>query len=129
MKTLILWVVLAVQTPPQNGTLNVRVRSDAGPVSQVEVQVNTQTVLTDERGEATLEVQAGPAEVRFHRVGFADKSQRAIVNAGMVTRLEVELESQSVLEEEIVVTATRANTRIEDEPIRVEVVDQEEVDE
>jgi iron complex outermembrane receptor protein len=33
------------------------------------------------------------------------------------------------IEETVVVTATRANTRIEDEPLRVEVVDQEEVDE
>ena len=44
-------------------------------------------------------------------------------------RLEVDLEAESVLNEEIFVTATRSDVRIEDEPLRVEVVDREEIDE
>jgi iron complex outermembrane receptor protein len=114
---------------PETGTLTVHVRSDDGPVSQVEVEANAQIVLTNERGEAAFELPAGVVQVRFRRVGFADRMQVATVTAGQSTRVEVELEAQSVIKEEIVVTATRANTRIEDEPIRVEVVDQEEVDE
>ena len=130
MKALLLLVILQAPAPIQNGTLAVLVRSEAGPVAQVEVTVDGRTVLTNERGEATLEaIATGARDVLFHRVGFLDRTQQVVINSGQVTRLEVELESQSVLEEEIVVTATRANTRIEDEPIRVEVVDQEEVDE
>jgi len=129
VKVLVLLVALLVQTTAQTGTLIAVARSDDGPISQVEVQVNTLTVLTNERGEAILQLPAGPVEVRFHRVGYADRTQNATISADQPTRIEVELQSQSVVEEEIVVTATRANTRIEDEPIRVEVVDHEEVDE
>ena len=129
MKTLLLLAIFSLQISVRSGTLAIEVHTNTGPVSQVEVQVNTQTVLTNDRGEATIDLPEGPVEIRFHRIGFADRTQRATVNAGQVSRIKVELEPQSVLEEEIVVTATRANTRIEDEPIRVEVVDQEEVDE
>ena len=128
MKTLLFVLVFLFQTTP-SGTLTIQVRSGDGPVSQVEVQANAQTMFTNERGETTLELPAGVVQIRFRRVGFAERVQSATVIAGQSTHLEVELEAQSVIEEEIVVTATRANTRIEDEPIRVEVVDQEEVDE
>jgi outer membrane receptor for ferrienterochelin and colicins len=113
----------------QNGTLNLEVRSDAGPAPQVEVQAGNQIVLTNDQGRATLELPSGDVEIRFNRVGFEAKTVRAVVVAGQATRLAVELEAKSVADEEILVTATRANTRIEDEPLRVEVVDQEEVDE
>jgi iron complex outermembrane receptor protein len=111
------------------GTLVLQVRGQNGPASQVGVQAGDQSSRTDERGEATLQVPAGEVEVRLERVGFVTKTVRATVAAGSTTRVTVELESESVIEEEILVTATRAGVRIQDEPLRVEVVDQEEVDE
>ena len=104
MKTLLLLALFSLQISARSGTLTIQVHSDTGPVSQVEVRVNEQTVLTNDRGEATIDLPEGPVEIRFHRIGFADRTQRATVNAGQVTRIEVELEAQSVLEEEIVVT-------------------------
>jgi hypothetical protein len=84
---------------------------------------------TDERGNATLEVPAGVVDVETptHRIRFENCSREC--DAGQTTQLRIELAEESVAEEEIVVTATRANTRIEDEPLRSSVVDQEEVDE
>jgi iron complex outermembrane receptor protein len=105
------------------------VRSESGPAPLVEVQAQGRTTQTDERGIAKLEVPAGSIDVEFRRIGFVSKTVRVTVAAGQSVQLRVELEEESVAEEEIVVTATRANTRIEDEPLRVEVVDQEEVDE
>ena len=125
----LLFTMLSLQAPAQNGTLVVQYLSDSKPVSQVEVLAGGQAALTNDRGEATLLLPPGVTNVQLHRVGFADRTQRVTVIAGETTRVVVELEAQAVLEEEIVVTATRANTRIEDEPLRVEVVDQEEVDE
>jgi outer membrane receptor for ferrienterochelin and colicins len=113
----------------QVGTIAVEVRSASGPAQQVEVQAGDRAAVTDDLGKAVLEVPPGEVDVQFRRVGFKSRSVRTTVAEGMTVRLNVELESESVIEEEVVVTATRGNIRIEDEPIRVEVVDQEEVDE
>jgi outer membrane receptor for ferrienterochelin and colicins len=129
LKNLVLLTAVAFQQPVPSGTLAVVVRDGAKPIAQVEVQAGGQIALTNERGEVTFTLPAGVIEMRFHRVGFSDRTQRATVVSEQTTRIDVELEAQSVLEEEIIVTATRANTRIEDEPLRVEIVDQEEVDE
>src|SRR5206468_12143941 len=52
------------------GTLIVEVRSGSSPAEQVEIQaVGIQTV-TNNRGEASLELPAGPVEVRLQRFGF-----------------------------------------------------------
>jgi len=122
-------IAFSLHAQEQTGTISLEVRSESGPAQLVEVQAGGQVAVTDKAGKATLDVASGNVEVRFHRVGFADKSIRATVVAGETVRLNVELEAESVHEDEIFVTATRANTRIEDEPLRVEVVDQEEVDE
>jgi iron complex outermembrane receptor protein len=111
------------------GSISIEVRSESGPATQVEARVGEQVALTDSQGKATLEVKPGDTEIRLRRVGFASKTVRATVIAGQTVRLVVELDEESVIEEEIFVTATRANTRIDDEPLRVEVIDQEEVDE
>jgi outer membrane receptor for ferrienterochelin and colicins len=122
------WILfLLLATLQQTGNIAVEVRSDSGPAPQVEVQAGGQVALTDNQGKATLAVPAGETEVRFSRVGFTAKTVRTTVIAGQSVRVAVELEEQSVLDEEVLVTATRANTRIEDEPLRVEVVDPEEV--
>jgi len=113
----------------QDGRVAVEVRSVSGPAQQVEVRAGDRAAVTDGLGKATLEVPPGEIDVQFRRVGFKSKSVRTTVVEGMTVRLDVELESESVIEEEVRVTATRGNIRIEDEPIRVEVVDQEEVDE
>ncbi len=126
---LVLVSALSLQAQHQTGTLAIEVRSDSGPAELVEVQAGGQITLTDKLGAATLNLPPGSFEVQFRRVGFAGKVVRATVAAGQTVRLRVELEAQSVIEEEVRVTATRANTRIEDEPLRVEVVDPEEVDE
>jgi outer membrane receptor for ferrienterochelin and colicins len=128
-KVALLLAILTRQAPVQNGTLLVQCRSNSKPVSQVEVLAGGQAALTDDNGEATLVLPAGASDILLRRVGFADRTQRVTIIAGETTRIVAELEAQSVLEEEIVVTATRANTRIEDEPLRVEVIDHEEVDE
>src|SRR5881628_2830811 len=87
------------------GTLIVEVRSGSSPAEQVEIQaVGIQTV-TNNRGEASLELAAGTT-----------------------TRIRVELESESVLAQEITVTTTRTGKRMEDEPLRVEALDHEEVE-
>jgi outer membrane receptor for ferrienterochelin and colicins len=111
------------------GRLLVEVRSDSRPVEQAEVSAGGQLVLTDTRGEATLELPPGDVELMIERYGFTSRTVRASVSGGTTTRVTVELEPESVLKQEITVTATRTETRIEDQPLRVEVIDQDEVEE
>ena len=74
MRNILLLILLAeaaVYAQAPQGTLAVTVRSESGqPVSQVEVQAGDQVVLTDDRGQATLQLSAGPATVTFQRYGF-----------------------------------------------------------
>ena len=68
-------------------------------------------------------------EVRVERYGFKPRTTEAVVVETGTTRVVVDIEAVAVLKEEITVTATRTETRIEDEPLRVEVLNQEEVEE
>jgi len=132
--SLLLFFILsakAAATPAQQapGKLLLEVRSQSRPVEQAEISAAGQVVLTDARGEAALDVPPGDIELTIARYGFTSRTIRATVSEGIPTRLTVELESESVLQQEITVTATRTETRIEDQPLRVEVLDQEEVEE
>ncbi|HSW28567.1 MAG TPA: TonB-dependent receptor [Longimicrobiales bacterium] len=85
--------------------------------------------LTDASGRAVLVLPAGPVSVRVERIGFARAEADALVRAGLETSLTVALQEQAVEAEGILVVSTRSERRIEDEPLRVEVVPREEVEE
>jgi iron complex outermembrane receptor protein len=110
-------------------TLIVDVRSASGPVTQAEVSAGEMTVLTDSQGEGVLQLLPGEVELHTQRFGFKSRTMRVTVSADATTRIAVELEAEIVLKEEITVTATRTEQRIEDAPLRVEVLQQEEVEE
>jgi outer membrane receptor for ferrienterochelin and colicins len=121
--------VLILFAQLQYGTLILEVRSDSGPAEQVEVSAGDLQTTTDKLGEASLQAPAGTIKITLKRFGFVSKTIEANVLAGTTTRLRIELEAESVRKEEITVTATRTEKRIEDEPLRVEVLNQEEVEE
>src|ERR1043165_7517253 len=113
---IILCMILPLRAQQSTGIIVIEARGESGPAQQVEVQAGGQIAVTDSLGKATLELPPGDVEVQFRRVGFASKTLRATVIAGQTVRLSVELKEESVVEEEVLVTATRANIRIEDEP-------------
>jgi outer membrane receptor for ferrienterochelin and colicins len=127
--TIILIIADVTNSPAQqaNGTLVVQVRSDSRPVERVEVTVGERVELTNQAGEAMFELPAGNTELKVERHGFKAKTAQASVTEGGLTRISIEVESESVANEQITVTATRTETRIEDEPLRVEVLNQEEL--
>ncbi len=134
MRTLLLGLVVIAFMPfayghQVQGTLLVEVRSGAQAVTQVEVRVGDLVAVTDSGGEAALQVSPGDIEITIERYGYATRTLRASVAANATTRLTVELQPEVMLREEITVTATRTERRIEDEPLRVEVVDRDEIEE
>jgi outer membrane receptor for ferrienterochelin and colicins len=126
MTFIVLAVLLAVQQ--SQGTLVIEARSGGQPVPQVEISVGDRMAVGNEQGVATLQLPPGNVTIAVKRLGFAAKSLQASVTSGVTTRLAVDLEPE-VLEEQITVTATRTGQRIEDVPLRVEVLEQEEIEE
>lgn len=127
MSFLVLLLTLISQAPVETVVVEVRSRSRA--VAQVEVVSGEQAAVTNANGEAVLLLPRGPAEITFERFGFTSQTIHTNVPAGTTVRLVVELQPEVVLREEITVTATRTERRIEDEPLRVEVVDADEIEE
>jgi outer membrane receptor for ferrienterochelin and colicins len=109
------------------GSVVLHVTTESGPVEQAEIVVRGDiAAITDARGEATIQSSDGETEVTIQRYGFTSRTIR--VQAG-ASRIDVELEPESVANEEIIVTATRSDVQIEDEPLRVEVVPRDEIEE
>ncbi len=111
------------------GTLIVSVHSKEGPVAQAEVQAGSVIRMTGTDGNVIIPLPPGPVDVVVTRTGFDPAAAQVEIRAGMESRVDVALEPQSELEENVIVSATRAEQRIDDVPLRVELVPNEEVQE
>src|SRR5262245_22545128 len=127
MRVMLHLILLFIAIQQTQRTLTIEVRGPSGPVEQAEVTLAGETIsITDNRGEATVQLHYGTTELTIQRYGFTSKT---VPIPADTERLAIELKAESVLTEEIIVTATRSDVRIEDEPLRVEVVDRDEIDE
>src|SRR5204862_300641 len=63
------------------------------------------------------------------KAGFAPVTTTIDVGAGQQQPLSVELEKPPTVEETVTVSATRTDGRVADQPMRVEVLDREEIEE
>src|SRR5258705_6555351 len=111
------------------GTLTVTVHGKDGPVARADVTAGGITRSTGADGTVTIPLPAGRVDVVVTKEDFDPAAAQVEVRAGMESRVEVDLEPASELEENVVVTATRTEQRIEDIPLRVEVVPNDEVQE
>ncbi|MFN8646540.1 MAG: TonB-dependent receptor [Gemmatimonadales bacterium] len=116
---------LRAQQP--HGLLLVRVHADSAPVAEAVVRTGRFGALTGPDGTARLTLPAGPRLVSIARVGFHPESTTVRVAADSTTTLDVQLTAAEVELEEIVVSTTRGLRRLDDEPVRVEVLSGEDV--
>lgn len=114
-----------------SGTVRLRVESHGTPLSGAEVRVGRTGALTDPQGRAVLRLSPGSYTISVSLIGYARGSTRIEVTAGMDTTLVIAMEEEAIEAEGIVVLSTRAGTgrRIGEEPIRVEVLAREEIEE
>ena len=110
-------------------TVRIRVRQDTAPLEGVVVRSGRVGDSTDANGRVTLRFASGLQVIISARLGFRPDTMRLAVRAGQDTSVTVQLEQQESAIEGVVVNATRGERRVEDTPIRVEVIDQEEVNE
>lgn len=123
---LLLAAVLQVQPPT---VVVLAVSSEAGPVSRAQVVVASRTVETGSDGRVALPLPPGPVDITVIKEGFNPVTVTVTVVAGTRQVVPVMLEAQSTIEEHVTVSATRTDKRIEDQPMRVEVLDTEEIGE
>jgi len=109
--------------------VTVSVESEGTPVEGAQVFSGGRGARTDGTGIARIRLPAGEHELSVTRIGYATAQLRVILAPGVDTTVAVELEEEAIEVEAIVVLSTRAGRRIEDEPVRVEVVSREEVEE
>ena len=85
---------------------------------------------TDADGRATLPaVPAGGQQVQFSSIGYASRTIAFTLPQASDAPALVELEPSSLELQGVVVEATRTGSRIEDVPVRIDVIDEEEVHE
>lgn len=102
---------------------------DTLPVERAAIRAGRLTRLTDRQGKADLQLTAGRHLITIGRIGFVPETLTVTLTSAADTALQVVLEERSTELEAVIVTATRSERRIEDEPVRVEVLGEDEVNE
>ena len=125
-------VAIANAQVPQSqpvAVIEITVTDESRAVPQAQVIVSGKTAQTDANGRLTLQVAPGPIEITVVKVGFNPVTVTATAVAGQTQVIPIPLERQTAIEEHVTVSATRTDKRIEDQPMRVEVLDAEEIEE
>jgi iron complex outermembrane receptor protein len=110
------------------GAVAIHVTSQSRPVAGATVASGTTRALTDRNGTAELTLPLGSGVITVSKLGFAAGTLRVNVVAGR-SDAAVSIHEAAVELSEIVVSATRDERRIADQPTRVEVTDRDEIEE
>jgi outer membrane receptor for ferrienterochelin and colicins len=105
------------------------VTARGAPVAGAEIVVAGKTHVTDRRGEMRIDVTPGSIEITVVKEGFAPVTTTITVGRGQQQPVTIELEKLPSVQETVTVSATRTDRGLEDQPMRVEVLDAEEIDE
>jgi iron complex outermembrane receptor protein len=113
----------------QSATLRIDVRSGDDAVRDAEVVINGVTQKTDALGTTTFTLPPGSVDIVVVKSGFTPASASVDVVANQQRTIGIALTRDATVEEHVTVSATRTDRGIEDQPMRVEVVDAEEIGE
>jgi outer membrane receptor for ferrienterochelin and colicins len=120
----------AALAQPATGTIQLQVNAAAAPIQGVQILVRGTTHETNASGRVTITVPPGTVELTATKEGFLPATMSLEVAAGTEHPLTIELQPLPTVEEEVVVIAsTRTDRRLEDQPMRVEVLGREEIEE
>jgi iron complex outermembrane receptor protein len=113
----------------QSASLRVVVTADGQPVTSAQVVVAGVTTLTSRDGIAVTAVVPGRVEMTVVKEGFDPVTLTVTATMEAEQVVTVALDKQVAMEERITVSATRSDKRVEDQAMRVEVIDAEEIEE
>ena len=110
--------------------IRVEVRAGADAVAGATVVAAGTTWVTDADGVALVRAPAGVVRVTVVHEGFVPVTVPVALIGGAERVVQVDLQPEPTIEEEVtVVASTRTGRRIEDQPLRVEALDREEIEE
>jgi outer membrane receptor for ferrienterochelin and colicins len=125
-----LLIAFSASAVAQNASIRVEVQAETTPVPAATVVVNGTSHTTDAAGTLVLPVPSGTIEITVVKEGFAPATTSVHVATNQEQRVLIELFPQPTVEEEVtVIASTRTERRIEDQPMRVEVLVREEIEE
>src|SRR4051812_1212176 len=120
----------SIAAQSQTGTIHVQVRAAQKPIGDAEVIVAGASHRTDASGTTTVVTASGNVDITVVKPGFAPLTTSVRVKAGATQEVIVELQPPPNVEEHVtVVASTRTDKRLEDQPMRVEVLAREEIEE
>jgi outer membrane receptor for ferrienterochelin and colicins len=120
---------LAVSARAQESMIRVEVHAEGKPVVEAAVTINQAMHVTSEQGVVVAAVAPGLVAIVIAKAGFAPTTISVVLTAGEARTITIDLEPQSPIEELVTVSATRTGGRLEDQPMRVEVLDRDEIEE
>jgi len=118
------------RTGAERVTLRVLVTRDSvggEPLADALVRIGAAGARTGADGLASLRVIPGTHMLYMSRIGFQPDSTAVTLAPGEDVRVAHALRERVAAIEGVVVSATRGERRVEDTPVRVEIVDEEEV--
>ena len=122
--------VSALAAQSRTAAIRVQVRAAGEPVEQADVLVAGEAYRTDASGVAVIPAAAGDVELTIVAPGYVSASAKVHVAAGAQRDVDVDLQPEPTVEETVTVVATtRTDKRLEDQPMRVEVLAREEIEE
>jgi outer membrane receptor for ferrienterochelin and colicins len=121
------YLVISLLLQDPRTTLRIEVRADDAPVAGASVLIAGATHTTDQQGIARVSVLPGTLEFTVSKDGYLPAAASVTAVAGEERTVSVTL--VAVEEEVTVIASTRTERRIEDQPMRVEVLGREEIEE
>ena len=120
-------LVVGLLVQDQRATIRVEVRAGDKAVAGAAVVIGGASYVTDEQGIARATVPPGKLDITIAKDRFVPAT--ATVDAVVGEERTVTVDLQTLEEEVTVIASTRTGRRIEDQPMRVEVLAREEIEE
>jgi iron complex outermembrane receptor protein len=116
---------------PDSGTVNILVQEPMGPVGGALIRADNRTATTDADGRARMVLPAGRRTLLVTRAGYiAKRAQVTVIPDSTINlTIDVAMEGEMVMEVEAITVTARTERLAGNTPVRVEVVDEMEVDE
>jgi len=129
----LVFLLLLVNMPalPQElrATVMVEVKSQGRPIEGAEILLNGAPLLTGQHGIATGTAALGEVKIDVTKTGFLPANTTITANEAREWVVSLDLQPLETVEESITVHATRTDTRLQDSPVRVEVLSRDEIEE
>ena len=110
-------------------TVQVEVRAGGAAVARAVVSAGTVKETASADGVAMLKLPPGQHTIVVTKAGYLTATAVVTLSAGETQRIVVWLQAEVRHEEEVMVSATRTDRRVDDQPMRVEVLGREEIEE